>query len=277
MSKREEDFVRWAKKRTHEELKEKFSLSIEKTKKKTTNREQERKCSAKVESRKTKNEIDWELKRTTNVVLMENNDLSTIYKHVSHRKRPKDPKYFELKWKKKVEKLVWAKWFFLPRICKWNRWSSSSSFEKMSTNGQVAKAMKIGPRKVRGTTKRIFTINEKTFWLFYLREIRNDRTEKQNDALTFVFSSIFTLERSKRWTRRSWIAWRLKLSSTFVNGQIHRWTKQTKNNMRKAKNQFIRSEIMNEIEFDQHFCFAFFFIWKCKETEETLIHFLFAQ
>ena len=56
-----------------------------------------------------------------------------------------------------------------------------------------------------------------------------------------IFHSInhLTWLKSKRWTSRSWIAWRLKLSSTLVYGQNHRWTRETKKRIKKTNNQCI--------------------------------------
>ena len=63
----------------------------------------------------------------------------------------------------------------------------------------------------------------------------------KTDSYFFSFLSMvnLTFDMFKRWMSRSWIACKLKLSSTFVNGQTNRWMRQTLKRRTNANNQCI--------------------------------------
>jgi len=116
--------------------------------------------------------------------------------------------------------------------------------ESMYIAGLERAAIKIGPRNVLGTTP------GNSWWSYCKKEHLRQANEKQKKIrisyihVAFIlliqkgiagFNSIqkkniyfqFTLSKSSWWYTTSWIACRLKLSSTFVNGQTVKWTKAT--------------------------------------------------
>lgn len=84
------------------------------------------------------------------------------------------------------------------------------------------------------------SLTSRKFQMIVLKE------EKERSRAIALLSDRITLDKFHRWMRRSWIAWRLKLSSTLVNGQIQRWMRETRNRMRNAKSQCI-DRIWNEL------------------------------
>jgi hypothetical protein len=113
------------------------------------------------------------------------------------------------------------------------------------------------------------------FFFLYLQEILNDHTKIKYFIFLhlFFFQILFlTFDILKRWIRRSWIACKLKLSSTFVYGQINKWIRHPINKRMNAKNQcIIYLKLLQE---SLYLPFKLIFTYNNRQTKKQKINFI---